>query len=157
MQEQPDERDAHGNVWGKGTSFHIPSRPTLFTNFHEFTSVEALQIPSFWGLLWRFHCIALLDQFICHWCLNSISISSSLSSGWEWEGGGWDWKFWKVAVNHVLHRASWPLEERISIRGQRRGLTIWSFLRSKVLLKYNRDRESFWHRYQKGTEKVPPC
>ena len=26
---------------------------------------------------------------------------------------------------------------------------------SKVLLKYNRHRESFWHRHQKGTERVP--
>ena len=28
---------------------------------------------------------------------------------------------------------------------------------SKVLLRYKRDRESFWHRHQKGTERVPPC
>ena len=28
---------------------------------------------------------------------------------------------------------------------------------SKVLLKSKRDRESFWHRQQKGTESVPPC
>ena len=61
MQEQPDGRDAHGNAWGKGTSFHVPSRPTLSTNFHEFTNMEVLQTPSFLGLLWRFHCIALLD------------------------------------------------------------------------------------------------
>ena len=26
---------------------------------------------------------------------------------------------------------------------------------NKVLLKYRRDRESFWHRHQKGTERVP--
>ena len=26
---------------------------------------------------------------------------------------------------------------------------------NKVLLKYKRDRESFWHRHQKGTERVP--
>ena len=28
---------------------------------------------------------------------------------------------------------------------------------NKVLLKYKRDRETFWHRHQKGTERVPPC
>ena len=28
---------------------------------------------------------------------------------------------------------------------------------NKVLLKYKRDRESFWHRYQKGAERVPLC
>ena len=27
---------------------------------------------------------------------------------------------------------------------------------NRVLLKYKRDRESFWHRHQKGTETVPP-
>ena len=28
---------------------------------------------------------------------------------------------------------------------------------NKVLLKYKGDRESFWHRRQKGAERVPPC
>ena len=28
---------------------------------------------------------------------------------------------------------------------------------NKVLLKYKGDRESFWHRHQKGAETVPPC
>ena len=28
---------------------------------------------------------------------------------------------------------------------------------NKVLLKYKGDRESFWHRHQKGVERVPPC
>ena len=65
---------------------------------------------------------------------------------------------WKVAAaSHVLHRDSWPPEERISIRGQRWGLTTCSFLCSKVLLKCNRDRENFWHRHQKGKERVPLC
>ena len=30
-------------------------------------------------------------------------------------------------------------------------------LSNKVLLKYKGDRESFWHRHQKGAERVPPC
>ena len=28
---------------------------------------------------------------------------------------------------------------------------------NKVLLKYKGGRESFWHRHQKGAERVPPC
>ena len=28
---------------------------------------------------------------------------------------------------------------------------------NKVLLKYKGDRESFWHRHQKGAERAPPC
>ena len=52
-----------------------------------------------------------------------------------------DW--WKVAaVSRMLHQDSWPPEERILIRGQRQGLTTWSFLCSKVLLKYNTARET---------------
>ena len=31
------------------------------------------------------------------------------------------------------------------------------FLCNKVLLKYKGDRESFWHRHQKGAERVPAC
>ena len=27
----------------------------------------------------------------------------------------------------------------------------------KALLEYKRDRESFWHKHQKGTERLPPC
>ena len=30
------------------------------------------------------------------------------------------------------------------------------FFFNKVLLKYKRDRESFWHRHQKGAERIPP-
>jgi len=28
---------------------------------------------------------------------------------------------------------------------------------NKVLLKYKRDRESFWYIHQKGAKRVPPC
>ena len=28
---------------------------------------------------------------------------------------------------------------------------------NKVLLKYKRDKESFWHRHQKEVERVPTC
>ena len=28
---------------------------------------------------------------------------------------------------------------------------------NKLLLKYRRDGENFWHRHQKGAERVPPC
>ena len=32
----------------------------------------------------------------------------------------------------------------------------WQLLCSKVLLKYKGDRESFWHRHQKGAKEYPP-
>ena len=48
-----------------------------------------------------------------------------------------------VVASHVLHWDSRPAEDRISSWGQRRGLPTRSFWCSEVLLKYNRDRESF--------------
>ena len=54
------------------------------------------------------------------------------------------------------HQDSWPLEEKNSIRCQKRGLITQSFC-VIVLLKYKGDRESFWHRHQKGAERVPSC
>ena len=74
------------------------------------------------------------------------------TSQYNWPG------HWMVAaVSCVLCWDSWSPVERISIRGQRWGFTTWSFLCSNLLLKYNRHKESFWHRHQKGTEGVPPC
>ena len=28
---------------------------------------------------------------------------------------------------------------------------------NEILLKYKKDRESFWYRHQKGAERMPPC
>ena len=50
------------------------------------------------------------------------------------------------------HWDSWPPEEKNSILGQRQGLIMQSF----CAIEYKRDRESFWHRRQKGVERVPP-
>ena len=36
-------------------------------------------------------------------------------------------------------------------------LDILELLSNKVLLNYKGDRESFWHRHQKGAERVPSC
>ena len=47
------------------------------------------------------------------------------------------------------HWDSWPLEEKKS------RLDRSELLCNKVLLKYKGDRESFWHRHQKGVERVP--
>jgi len=52
------------------------------------------------------------------------------------------------------HQDSWPPEGMNSIRGRRWGL-ISELLCNKVLLKYKGDRESFWHRHQKGAEEYP--
>ena len=36
-------------------------------------------------------------------------------------------------------------------------LSFWVCVCNKVLLKYKGNRESFWHRHQKGAERVPTC
>ena len=41
--------------------------------------------------------------------------------------------------------------------GPEKRLNHSELLCNKVLLKYKGDRESFWHRHQKGVERVPPC
>ena len=55
----------------------------------------------------------------------------------------------------MLCRDSWPPDEKILIQSQRWGLTTWSFLCSKVLLKYNRDRESFWQTSEGNKRSAP--
>ena len=61
----------------------------------------------------------------------------------------------KLLLNRERRRDSWPLEKN-SIWGQR-WLDRSELLCNKVLLKYKGDRESFWHRHQKGAERIPAC
>ena len=61
----------------------------------------------------------------------------------------------RLLLNHEWRWDSWPPEEKNSIRGQRRGLITQSFCVIEFYLKYKRDRESFWHRYQKGQKECP--
>ena len=58
----------------------------------------------------------------------------------------------------IRHWDSWPLEETNSIgaRDEAGSLRV-KFLCSKVLLKYKGDRESSWHRHQKGQKEYPPA
>ena len=64
---------------------------------------------------------------------------------------------WKVIAKPRRCWYSWPPEEKNSIWSQRWGLMAQSFCIIIFSLKYKRDRESFWHRHQKGAERVPPC
>ena len=63
---------------------------------------------------------------------------------------------WKVAAAHrLIPRAGICDLWRKGFPTRVRDLTNWSFLCSKVLFKYNRDGESFWHRKQKAKESAP--
>ena len=83
-----------------------------------------------------------------------------------WEGeGGTNWEgsmetytllkccFW------ITQRClgSWPPEEKNSILGTETRLDRSELLCNKVLLKYKGDRESFWHRHQKGAKEYSLC
>ena len=60
----------------------------------------------------------------------------------------------RMLLSHEKSQDSWPLEEKDSIQGQRQGLITQSFCAIEFL-KYKRDRESFWHRHQKGQKEYP--
>ena len=109
------------------------------------------------GFLCPLSASTFLTEYTWMYSKNSDWFLVTLSGRGHHRGTKWI-GHWKVsAASCVFCWDSWPPEERILIRGQRWGLTTWSFLCSNLLLKYNRYRESFWHRHQKGTERVPLC
>ena len=65
------------------------------------------------------------------------------------------WK-WKV-VPEPWNRPGFLASREEFNLGPEMRLDRSELLYNKVLLKYKRDRESFWHRHQKGAERVPPC
>ena len=69
----------------------------------------------------------------------------------------WGYLYWKVVAE------PWKTLGFLASGGEEfnPGPGTWldhlALLCNKVLLKYKRDRESFWHRHQKGAERVSPC
>ena len=63
-------------------------------------------------------------------------------------------KYWKVVVE-VWKTPGFLASGEEFNPGLR--LDLSELLCHKVLLKYKRERDSFWHRHQKGAERVPPC
>ena len=63
---------------------------------------------------------------------------------------------WKVVVNHKKTPGFLSSREEFN-PGPETRLDRSELLCNKVLLKCKRDIESFWHRHQKGAERVPPC
>ena len=63
---------------------------------------------------------------------------------------------WKVVAEPHKNARVLGLRRRTQSRARDKA---WSLraLCNKVLLKHKGDRESFWHRHQKGAETVPPC
>ena len=71
---------------------------------------------------------------------------------WLW----WPAKLWKVVAEKKMPGFLASGGEECN-PGPETRLDHLELLCNKVLLKYKGDRESFWHRYQKETERVPPC
>ena len=69
----------------------------------------------------------------------------------------WGYWYWKVVAEpwKMLGFLASGREEFNPGPGTR--LDHSELLCNKVLLKYKRDREGFWHRHQKGAERVPLC
>ena len=84
-----------------------------------------------------------------------VSCSHQIAKVLQFQLQHWSFQFKGCCWTTQRHRDPWPPKKN-SIRGQRRGLITQSFC-VIVILKYTGDRESFWHRHQKGIERVPPC
>ena len=55
----------------------------------------------------------------------------------------------------MVNDAGYVISEEDLASGPRPGLITQELLCSRVLLKWKRDRESFWHRHQKGGGECP--
>ena len=75
----------------------------------------------------------------------------SASSGETWT------HHWKVVVESREDTGILGPRRRRIQSGPETRLDRSELLCNKVLLKYKGDRESFWHRHQKGAERVPAC
>ena len=106
----------------------------------------------------------LMDRKAWHDLVHGVAKSSIRLSNWielncpgSWGGEGKEhqWKF--VAESHKDAGVFGLLRRRIQSGARDKAGSLRAFLCNKVLLNYKGDRESFWHRHQKGVERVPPC
>ena len=84
-----------------------------------------------------------LSSSSSHWLMTNTCLSMCISE--------------RLLLNHAKtpgFLASWGEEFNL---GPETRLDHSELLCNKVLLKYKGDRENFWHRHQKGAERVPPC
>ena len=136
------------------------------------------------SLLYSLSVIAAFSVFLMHiplkkvfWRVLDVLNGHSLSKLWEVEK---DREAWRAAVHGIAKNQTWlnnwttttttwkVVDEPwktpgfLASRGEEFNpgpetrLDHSELLCNKVLLKYKRDRESFWYRHQKGAEGVPP-
>ena len=110
--------------------------------------------------------MALLINALVERVMSQLSIRNHFSCRMFWHCSKWAIGHiflcfltpnWKVAAE------LWTALGFLASRGE--GFNLGPVMRldrsellcNTVLLKYKRDRESFWHRHQKRAERVPPC
>ena len=139
---------------------HVHWVGDAFQPFHSllFPSPPASDLSQHQGLslslslsLFFFYPESFLRSQLFTLCGQSTGVSAS-ASVLPMSIHGWFWKVVAESQNMPGSLAS-PPEEKNSIRGQRWGLVAQSF----CVIKYKGDRESFWHRHQKGAERIPAC
>ena len=103
-------------------------------------------------LAWHFVSLGLTLVLPVPWLFGSLEPNSLLH---------WDLTLvlhghWKVVVDPRKDTRILGLQRRIQSGVRDKAWSLRAF-GNKVLLKYKGDRESFWHRHQKGAERVPRC
>ena len=90
-----------------------------------------------------------MTRWLCHlWRLPSASsLNAAKLDPWTYE---------RLLLNHAKTPGFLAPREEFNLGPETR-LDHSKLLCNKVLLKYKGDRENFWHRHQKGAERVPPC
>ena len=83
------------------------------------------------------------------WITNALTLQAQVNFTFKY--------LWKVGAETWKRSGFLASEEEKFNLGPETRLAHSELLCNKVLLKYKRDRESFWHTHQKGAERVPPC
>ena len=124
---------------------------------------------------WR-HSVICIHQQITIWkgieTNNSPSITSTLIKDFAMDGMRMTrlahWKLYTLAENYPEYMDRYSITmERLRMAIPWNASSIWNedsiwvdrseLLCHQLLLKYKRDRESFWHGHQKAAERVPTC
>ena len=125
-------------IWMK--SYSQPSWPYVFLNLIKLETSFILTLgpwPFLEHLFWKI--------YDCKFFLFPLKMHTSLlPTNWNLV------ELWKTPRFLALGGEEFNLEPV-------RRLDCSELLCNKVLLKYKRDRKSFWHRHQKGADRVPLC
>ena len=145
----------------------MPQRRALTESKLKVYLLRPLQVTITWGwfssnLLWEVEGHVLWQQecqppcrLIDLLCSEVYSSCSSLHLG-KTEAKRARMLLWKVVAEPWKTAGFLASGGEVNLEPETR-LNRSELLCNKVLLKYRRDRESFWHRHQKGAERIHAC